>query len=93
MNRLSVFRTVLVYAIVLKYYKWVYVPHYLLICCGLGQLSRYSDCLEAERSEDRFPVERDFAHPSRPAPVSTKPPIQGVSGLSRRKAAGRGLEN
>jgi len=33
-------------------------------------------------------VGRDFAHPSRRAPVPTKPPIQGVLRLSRRKASG-----
>jgi len=47
---------------------------------GLGELSQYSDLLQAGQSGDRWG--RDFLHLSRPALGSTQPPIQWVPGPS-----------
>jgi hypothetical protein len=40
----------------------------LLVIFGPGQLSRYSDWLQAGRSGDRIPVERRFSAPGQTGP-------------------------
>jgi hypothetical protein len=46
-----------------------------------GWRTRYSDSLQAGRSEVRTLMGRDLLHPSRPAPTTTQPPVQWVTSL------------